>query len=328
MPARQAGLPATRMVAVLGAVLVALTLTACGPEDAPDDRSELDAYLDEIFFTLDAEESATRHTHEQELIAACMAEAGFEYRPQAPAHQYRIPEVITPEYAAEFGYGETTETSGPDVPPSIFSHLPGTDPAFDENDRYVQSLSADAREQYYLAMHGPDLYLDEPPADGAEEQPGCRGRAIDAVYADGGTPDELEHVATAIREEIWWVAEDPRVTATNPVWAECMADAGYPGLANVEDAAGLVVDRINASSFSYVAPWDELKEQHADELAGLQRSEVEIAVADTACREQAGWYDTREEVLAEGEAMILEQYGAELDAWVQWVREQRAAQDG
>ncbi len=54
---------------------------------------------------------------------------------------------------------------------------------------------------------------------------------------------------------------------------------------------------------------------------------MEVAAADTACREKAGWHDVREEVLAEGEVAILDQYGAELDAWVQWVREQRAAND-
>lgn len=314
-----------RVAVALGLLVPALS--ACGAVETPDEPSALDAYLDEIYFTLDAEEAAARHAREQEMIAACMAEAGFDYQSQAAPHQYRLPEVITPEYAAEFGYGETTETSGPDVPPSTFSHLPGTDPAFDENNRYVESLSVGARDQYFLAMHGADFYLDEPPEGGAEAQPGCRGRAIDAVYADGRTPDELEHVATAIREEIWWVTEDPRVTAANPAWVDCMADAGYPGLEAVEDAVGLVVDRINASSFSYVAPWDELKQRHADELVDLRRFEVEVAVADTACREQVGWYDVREDVLAEGEATILELYRAELDAWLQWVREQRAEQE-
>jgi hypothetical protein len=42
-----------------------------------------------------------------------------------------------------------------------------------------------------------------------------------------------------------------------------LADTGNPGLVAVEDAAGHVVDRTNASSFNYVAPWDQLSERRA-----------------------------------------------------------------
>lgn len=313
----------------MAALLVGATVAGCGTgagEPAPEPTGVLDAYLDEIYASVDAETWVANHDAVQESVAACMAELGFEYRPTAAPPMYTLPE-LTPEYAAEFGYGDTTEAYGPDVPPMRFSQMPGDDPAADFNQSYANGLAPDASEQYWAALHGRDPLPDEDVRDIPLEEAGCYSRAYAEVSPEFQVPPEFRPVEDAIREEIWWVDEDPRLVATHPAWADCMADAGYPGLTAIPDAAALANDRANASSLTLAVPYAELKEMFGDELAEVQAYEIAVATADATCREQVGWYELRADVLTEAQASIVERYRAELDAMLEWVREQRRAVD-
>lgn len=305
---------------------VAAMAGGCGPSQgvpSPEATGPLQAYLDEIYTSVDAETWVTDHNATQEYVAACMAEEGFEYRPTPAPPMYTMPDVLTPDYAAEFGYGDTTEAYGPGVPPMRFSAMPGDDPAADFNQSYAYGLEPEAQEQYWLAMHGRDVAPDEDPAAVPLEEAGCYAQAYAQQYPESRRPPEFASVEEAIREEIWWVDEDPRLVATHPAWADCMADAGYPGLTGVPDAAALANDNANASSLTLAVPYAELKEMFPDELAEVQQFEIDVAVADTGCRESVGWYDVRATVLAEAQQSILDRYRPELDAMLEWIGEQR-----
>jgi len=309
------------------AVLVGTGTAGCGGgggEPSPEPTGVLDAYLDEIYASVDAETWVGKHDATQEYVAACMAEQGFEYRPTKAPPMYTMPALLTPQYAAEFGYGDTTEAYGPDVPPMRFSQMPGDDPAADFNQSYLYGLAPDASEQYRAALYGRDPLSDEDVRDIPLEEAGCLSRAYAEVSPELRVPPEFRPVEEAIREEIWWVDQDPRLEATHPAWADCMADAGYPGLVAIPDAAALANDRANASSLTLAVPYSQLKEMFGDELVEVQRYEIAVATADTTCREEVGWYELRAEVLAEAEESILARYGAELDAMLEWVRSQRA----
>ncbi|WP_146819136.1 hypothetical protein [Actinotalea fermentans] len=307
------------------AILVGAT-AACGAggdgDPSPEPTGALDAYLDEIFASTDAETWVAQHDAVEEYLAACMAEEGFEYRPTEAPPMYTRPDPLTPEYAAEFGYGDSTEAYGPDVPPMRFSTDLG-DPAAEFNQSYAYGLAPEGFEQYMTAMHGREPLPGEDFRDIPPEEAGCRSRAYEEVSPESRLPAQFRPLEDAIREEIWWVDEDPRVVATHPAWADCMADAGYPGLVDVMDAAALANDRANASSLTLAVPYAELKSMFPEELAEVQAYEVAVATADAACREEAGWYDVRADVLLEAQASILERYRPELDAWLEWVREQR-----
>lgn len=311
------------------AALVVTTAAGCaggGGEPAPEPTGVLDAYLDEIYTSVDEETWVTRHDATQEYVAGCMAELGFEYRPTTAPPMYTLPE-LTPEYAAEFGYGDTTEAYGPDVPPMHFSAMPGDDPASDFNQSYVDGLAPDAQEQYWAALHGRDPLPDEDPRDIPLAEAGCSSRAYAEVLPEAAVPVEFRPVEDAIREEIWWVDEDPRVVATHPAWADCMAEAGYAGLVAVPDAASYVNDRVNASSLTLAVPYEELEARFPDELAELQQLEIDVATDDAACREESGWYRVRAEVLVEAQESILERYRPELDAMLERVRTLRASSE-
>ena len=322
------GVRREQMVHGLTAVVVAGSVVTAGCDaggraPVPEPTGVLDAYLDEIYVSLDAETWVADHDATQEYLAACMAEQGFEYQPTKAPPMYTMPAVFTPDYAADFGYGDTTEAYGPDVPPARFSINPGDDPASDFNQSYVLGLAPDAQEEYWLAMHGPDLPPGEDPAAVPLEEAGCYTRAYAVLYPESRRPPEFAPLEEAIREEIWWVDEDPRLVATHPAWADCMADAGYPGLVDIPDAAALANDRANASSLTLAVPYAELKEMFGDELVEVQQYEIAVATADTGCREEVGWYELRAGILAEAQESIVERYRPELDAMLEWVREQR-----
>lgn len=306
----------------LGALATGV-VAGCGAQaDEPEPTSELDAYLDEIYGTVDEATRIADHDAVQEFVAACMADLGFEYQPTTAPPEYVLPE-FTPETAAEFGYAEITEVWGPDVAPPRFAGMPGDDPAVDFNTSYAYGLAPEAQEQYWLALYGPDLPAAET-ADLPVEERGCYDQAYAQVFPEWEqNPPEFEAVQRAIREEMWWVDEDPRLVALHPAWADCMADAGYPGMVDVMDAAALVGDRLNASSLSLAKPWAQLKEMFPEEIAELRQLEIDVATADAGCRTRVGWFDLRDEILATAEQNILERYRPELEAMVAWVREHR-----
>lgn len=292
--------------------------------------SELDAYLAAIWGDVDDDPSAVDPdvTQEQELIAACMAEAGFEYHPDAgnrggwsPA-----PAVLTTEFAREFGYGMTTEASGPGEPPLQWDVPWLTDPDYVWNSDYLMSLSPDAHEAYLLALNGPEA--EDPDDIPPIQEQGCWGRAQAEVYGDTTMPAQFEAVNDEIQAMTRAIVVDPRVVAVQPRWASCMADAGYAGLAAVGDGEGLVNDLANQfGATTGDIPYDEIRAKYPDELAELQRTEVAVAVADTTCREEVGYDEIRDQVQTELEDRIVEMYRSDLEAWAAWAQEHWAADD-
>lgn len=299
----------------------------CGTQEdaaSQEGTGPLQPYLDEIYGG-DEETWASDHDATQEFVAACMAEQGFEYHPTKAPPMYTMPD-FTAAFAAEFGYGDTTEAYGPDVPPMRFSQMPGDDPAADFNQTYAYGLEFEAQEQYWRALNGPEAEPEDSAAVPPEET-GCLPRAYAQLHPEWERPAAFAALEKAIREEIWWVDEEPRLVATHPAWADCMADAGYPGLVHIPDAAALANERANNSSLTLAVPYTELKEMFPEELAEVQQYEIDVAVADAGCREEVGWFDLKAQVLAEAEASIVERYRADLDAMVAWMREHRRDAD-
>lgn len=306
-------------------VATALAVAACGgPGDAassPEPTGVLDAYLAELAVGIDGTAWGRAVAEAEELIAGCMAEAGFEYHPRAaPAGVYSFPLVLEPGYAATFGYGETTQTLGPDLPPLRFSDQVGADPAAAWNMDYVNRLSPEAQEAYLVAMHGPEAGGDDLAAVEAAAAQGCTGQAQE-VYARAQPPERLQDVQDELWDALRRIETDPRVEATLPAWSGCMADAGYPGLSTLEDGHALVTELGNAFPAPADMSWEEVVAAYPRQLAELQEAEIAIAVADTTCRDEAGWYAARRTVQPEVEAQLLDAYEAELEAFLEWIRE-------
>ena len=140
---------------LLAALLAALLLGACTPPtDTSPEKAEPSAhpttrtpvrtpappgplwsYLEQV--NADSETNkAELHRQSEDLIAACMADEGFEYWPREQAVEWDEWEQYTLEYAQQYGYGSTSNVPEPELSESDL-----------KNEEYRESLSASARKE-------------------------------------------------------------------------------------------------------------------------------------------------------------------------------------
>jgi hypothetical protein len=323
-------------LAATSCVVVGLTLTGCGSgQAAAEDEyvAPLDAYLDEIDGWWDEDTVDAKQAQAEELIAACMAEAGFEYYPVTDTDWQgkSMAGIGTLEFAEEFGYGYTLESDGPGTGTFYWPLPPEQSPAEQANRAYVESLSAAAEREYNTALLGVlmDPIEDPDTFDWEAADRGCIGRAQDQVNEPDATQPEFSEVRDAVNQVGQQVEEDPRVTDATRAWSGCMAEAGYPGLTAIIDAENLVNDLVNdfmIANFPQMDPeYDEIRASVPEVFAALQAEEIAVAVADATCREDVGYNLAYRDVNTEYQQAVVDQYRDELEAWVEVTREQQAA---
>lgn len=357
-----------RAVAAAGAVL--LTVVACGgpdpdlatPETTPGTTAAptpvvaptspgpttpvespttpevgpLDLFLEDLADAWDEDWARAQMARAEEITAACMLEHGFTYVPidysggggtPPPVEE---PDVVwgTLEFAETYGYGATTDPwsdSGPVMEDPV-------EPWVDPNDGYVDGLSETERQAYNLALYGEEHHG----AGAAEyrwEDAGCSGRAQHEVYDTPGglTEDELIELQEGMGALGSAVAADPRVVAAAARWADCMADAGHPGLTAVTDAEEAVYEAVNEvyerayADVERDAPmteeqWQALEAETGPQLAALTAWEIETAVDDLRCRAEVGYDEIEHQVDVEHQEEFVAEHRAELDAWLEATR--------
>jgi len=334
----------TTWTAGVSALVLVLTLAGCasGGEDDADqadapagpefEPGPLDEYFEKAYGEYDEDQAARDMRRVEEVVAACMAEEGFEYTPMDTSQTTSMaPEEAdipwgTREFAEQFGYGITTNPYG-----DAAEAMPAEE-FVDPNAEYVESMSESEREAYYVALHG-DQVFPEDPEDAEEfvydwEQSGCQGRAQHEVYEGGTTDSSL----TSLQDEmnaVWeQTQQDPRMLEVTTAWVSCMGDAGITGLTTVDEAQMRISDKSNAvyeEVHGSQAPTEMPKpEQMADieaqvkeRIAEITDEEIATAVADFDCREEVGYDDTFEEVSHDLQQQFVDTHREELEAWVE-----------
>ncbi|PZF80958.1 hypothetical protein [Jiangella anatolica] len=282
----------------------------------------------------------------EELVAACMEEAGFEYIPVDPmagdtgedpfAEAYALP---PDEFAREYGYGYTTLMNPEKEQEWV-----------DPNQEIRDGLSEGALEEYYRVLWGDGVEVADggggvaiSPQEGASGAPqaplqqGCHGEARAEVYGEddgmmmGPDMSEFEGLfedLDALRQRI---ESDPRITEAAEEWAACMAEAGYSEFEGPDDPESAVMDRLSELyGWDDEAPTDapeedepsvsiggeggELPEIDEAALAELQEYEIAVATADYEC-EQDGFGEVRREVAWGFEEEFVEQHRDELERY-------------
>ncbi|SDU38676.1 hypothetical protein [Jiangella alkaliphila] len=292
------------------------------------------------------EEQRQQMRQVEELVAACMQEAGFEYVPVDPfggdtgedpfAEAYALP---PDEFAREYGYGMTTL-----MDPNKGDEQESTDP----NEAIREGLSKTALEEYSRTLWGDTVQMAEgggavsvapgPGGTGAPVEPedmGCHGEASAEVFGeDGGMmkgPDFSEFEGLfedleALRERI---ESDPRIIEATEAWSACMAEAGYSEFDTPTAAEDSVMERMSelygwedqgsgddtsedGPSVTMGGP-DEVDVDEAA-LAELQEYEIAVATADYDCEEQE-FVDVQQEVAWGFEEDFVEEHRAELERY-------------
>ncbi|WP_250443215.1 hypothetical protein [Actinotalea sp. C106] len=327
-------------LALTGAGLV-LTLAACSGGDSESSSAPepgpLEVYFEDLYSDWDSDEGQAQMMRAEEIAAECMAEQGFEYIPQdtSGGASYSSEDLDvewgSAEFAEQYGYGITTDPWGTGEEEPV-----AEEEWVDPNAEYVEAMSQSEQDAYYAALYG----TDPGPAEGEEEEweydwelAGCQGLAQHEVYEGGDTADSEKFAALEDEMTRMWEATeaDPRLSEASAEWASCMADAGYPGLAAVGDAEEAFYEELNAiqeeaygqdlGEDATAEEWEALDAAAREAQSELTPREIETAVADVECRDEVGYTEVQTEVNHEHQQEFVDAHKADLDAYVEHVRE-------
>lgn len=313
--------------ALIAAALV-VALAACGGAANVDRAydmwySPLDEYLAPVWglhLSQDEQQAAFDEWNlaRQELIAQCMAQAGFDYILDLSSTQ-----LVTfggeglewrPEdrdWVEAWGYG-LTRSPWDEHQADFQEHVALPNP----NWEMVQGWPEAKQDAFWYALSGAPIDESTLPLDddgnpiwpdGAWEQGGCEGwvqNELGSHWGSGVNPEELrasDEFASlfAAIDNIWLdMQNSPEIQVVNREWSQCMAGKGHPGLTERDDAFTLAITLINQSH--------GLEDRWAIEVA--------IALDDFDCREEVNWVQRQRDVRIALERQFIDDNHAALRA--------------
>jgi len=311
--------------AAAGALLL---LSACGGgsgSDAGKDSSAkegpLEAYIKPVTSAYDDIDYEKIQVEQENIIASCMQEAGFEYTPQdassiSTAWDDEL-EWGTEEFAEKHGYGYSSGSESED----------GEEEWVDPNADYVAAMSESERVAYEAALWG------EPQGDSLDEdaeyewdwtKAGCYGKASNETYGDAYSAYE-DPAFVELQDEIGRLYEkaqaDPKLAALDADWSACMNDAGFD-FAKVSEASESISEAYNAL-WEAADPDTGSIDKTAE--ADLREKELATAIADAKCQTKVGYQKKSREVQFALEQEFVDTHKAELDAWIEQYATDKAA---
>jgi hypothetical protein len=316
-------MPQRSLITAVVALAAALTLSGCtaaateapvvadGDATAAAAKSPFDPYWDAMYGVYDARDEIVKREKIEKLVAACMVAEGFDYTPvdQSPDTAASSYEQGwgTEAWVAEHGYGAFPTA---DETRQIDAQVAAEDPNLD----YAARLSPSEQEAYYRALDGP------PARDAMKEggdgpaydwtTAGCRGEAQHTVTGVDPTQSKrFEPLVAAMNALEQDQLSDPAMLPIDAEWSECLADAGYDGLATKQAA----VDSVFAQSSAY---WDSgaTDEPAAGLRAEWRDFEIDVALVDFRCGETVGYTAKALAVQADRENRFIADNKVELDA--------------
>lgn len=274
-------------------------------EEATDEEESGEVTSLNAFFGFDpndpdasAAQFARMNMRQQDLVAACMINQGFEYVPAVVPIDAQDFVFDEEEYAREQGFGISIEWRG-DGGDSIWEQW------VDPNQAIVEKLSASERDAYQKALYGAptglefgsftssgseggdsasaeeyepaevesgsaasDIESAEVESEPTEESlwgGGCMGEANQEIYGKADEVlQELEPMFTELQER---VESDPRMVEASKGWTTCMADRGYD-FQTVEELWDRGLEEIRTRHNELVG--------RSDPFAGMTEEEAEI----------------------------------------------------
>lgn len=328
MHIRRASAPLSALAAL------ALLLSGCSGSEGNDSGSSADAreesplakYLNAAYGAdLSPEEQeetfAEQQREQEELVAQCMQEEGFEYTPATDTGMFFSSgedmewKPDDREWVSQYGYGAVE---------SPFSEEPPPEEEFvDPNADYVASLSESEQAAFYEALHGP-MPTEEEMAEGGEfeydwTQAGCQGAAQQEVAGeDPSQSEEFKPLFDAINELYTDMESWPGMAELDAEWATCMEDAGQGGHANPMEAQNSIYDELNKIYENMGMSEDPTATGEPDQakMDEIAEREVTLALADLDCREETDYRDRHLEITSEVEQQFIDDHKAELDAMI------------
>ncbi|MCL2091549.1 MAG: hypothetical protein FWH11_10210 [Micrococcales bacterium] len=275
------------------ALAAGLALTGCAGDDAKTDLplGPISQHLSDLDF--DDDITVVLIAAQEDLVAACMKEQGFDYTPTS-LDTDQVAALLdwgSEEFTQTYGYGITTTWQ--DIPEMATTETE----TLDESSQVMY-------EAYQEALWGTGLGEDED--DGETWLPGgCYGEA----FAQLGMGLLTSTVAQDITDLTRQVDADDTVVAALYEWSVCMADQGYHYETPTEAQ----------SSIQERAFTDDGQTVSGAALTELQEEEIATAVADHKC--STDLERIRAIVLARLETDYYADHKTEVDAFLVQVEE-------
>jgi len=273
----------------------------------------------------------------EELTAACMKEAGFEYVPNLQNGGTIVGDdgVWQPdkrEWVAQYGYGVFNN------PYNEQQNSGSSEEYVDPNQDYVSSLSESEQTAFYATLYGEgatEEQANDPDFDWSTLDNGCQGEASDQVYGSSSQQDiytEYEDLLNRISEVYTSVQSSAELKALDKEWASCMADAGFSGYTAQSEPTQKMYDVQNALYEDQNSAYEDFDYENATE-AELEafyaandptttpewkqhaEEEIEIALADFDCREKLDYTNQSLRLQFAAEEKFIADNKAELEAF-------------
>ena len=263
----QASTPETSRVPVTDRTV---TATAAVSVTTDDDRADvqplerLDAYLGN---DRSAQGWYVLAVEAEQVMVACMAEAGIRYQAQSLDWLAWEASVEVPRARTDEGYGVADQLE-------------------------LDMARAEDRRTRPTAAPGDDDVSPSDPAYieamfGSESSPGCVGR-VDEFYAPYMAPKPVHKRFNALFEA---AAHDPRWVEASANWELCMASAGYAD-ADAWAPGALVWDELYAEGMVPVPSESDISEDPviltSQQLDAVRSIEAKVFAADTRCNDETG----------------------------------------
>ncbi|MBO0981949.1 hypothetical protein [Microbacterium sp. SD291] len=327
----------TGPLAAFAATALALSLAGCagagGDEGLSYEDSPLNKYLSAAWGgDMSPEEQQKqmdeRQREQEELMAECMAEEGFEYTPNLQNGGMVMSgddikwEPEKKEWVEKYGYGMVNS-------PFNEQEMPEPEEYVDPNQEYVESLSESEQQAYYEVAYGVPPTEEEIGEDGSYEynweDAGCQGWAQHEI--DGEDPWQTDEFADLRKkmEELWGsTQESAEMKDLNAEWAACMEDAGEPGFKTQTEAQMSISDEqskiYEASYGDGTTPVDTESPEFVDpsqspEMKALGEREIELALVDLDCRKKTGYAEESLKIQFAREEKFIADNKADLEAF-------------
>lgn len=241
----------------------------------------------------------------EELIAACMNDQGFEYVPHPPTplgfdfSKLASAELDDPEWVERYGYGIV---NGPDAEDVTI--------APDPNEAILATMPQSEVNAYYVALSGGSGAYN---ADGdyLPEKGGCQGAAqIELDSRDPLAGDEFRPLRDAVTDFYTALPMTAEIAELDARWAECMDASGFGPFAIQLDAlAEINVELVTLANEEGGAASDD------PAVEALGAREIELALADLACREETNYRASHAAVRETLEERFVEDHLADLEAF-------------
>jgi len=247
-------------------------LVACGGEDEPGTRTEIPGIRE---FGLADEEYVAHIEAAQAKIAACMADAGFEYVPV----DVKTIEAAQARVRTEPGYTRRTFKEKWGLAVTTRFDNPVRDTGLGPNLQIWQNLPPSEQDAYFQTLFGDDWNADFVFTFDEEDfssTGGCTRKAVAQVF----TKEQVR--GTYVNPKDVLLEQEPRIIEARRNWSRCMHERGY----EYEDDQDEIIEEYEETLEELLDGDDpaSVTGERAGELKSLQQDEIAVSLADLECQ--------------------------------------------